>query len=505
MPMNLKQIIKSKLFEVEQPQSQGEKNFKALHQAINHKNLVPGVTDQDHVFNGSTKPYDNKYPNSYRPGEDRTAYDKTLKLDDKETENGYETAKVAEEIEDLKEKNWIQNAVKKPGALTMAAKKAGMTNAEYEKKHMHDSGVAGKRSRLAMTLKNLHKEETEQVYEAKWMEKDLPGRNYNKDGYSEKGDLHHIEVHPELLKKHGIIHQVTHDGEYGPTHHFEHPTHGKVAVYQSGLNNKNGNPIVSVRTYGPQGAKPVADKFASMLKGKTMHVYNKSVNENYDDTPEEVSMVRTELKAIVADAQSLLDNMPSDMHIEPWVQSKIAVAKSMVNGVHDYMLYSDDDDKPSDMRSPMPSMSNPFSTNEENDLDEKLSPEKLKKFAKLAPPYDKITHADKIVAVKKKEAGQKVLPEASALGSECVACGEGHYKEVKGKMVCDECSDVAKAEVKESSVIKSKTMNVARQKMKNNMADKMKTSNKDHVKMEEVILSDDEIELIDSIINSTEE
>ena len=483
MPMNLKQMIKSKLFEVEQPQSEGEKNFKALHRAVNHKNLVPGITDQDHIFNGSTKPYDNKHNVGYKPGEDRAAYDKTLKLDDKETDNGYETAKVEEaigsmieskgthkniqrkasfsssnvtdmirkekqtkaaeaaaasmkkeEIEQVYEKNWIKDAVGKPGALTMAAKRAGMSNAEYEKKHMHDSGVAGKRSRLAMTLKNLHKEEIESLDEAKWMEKDLPGRNYNKDGYSEKGDIHHIEVHPELLKKHAIIHQVTHDGEYGPTHHFEHPTHGKVAVYQSGLNKKSGNPIISVRTYGPQGAKPVAHEFAGMFKGKTMHVYNESVNENYDDTPEEVSMVRTELKAIVADAQSLLDNMPSDMHIEPWVQSKIAVAKSMVNGVHDYMLYSDDDDKPSDKRSPMPSMSNPFSTNEENDLDEKLSPEQLKKFAKLAPPYDKITHADKIVAVKKKEAGQKVLPEASAIERHAMNMARQAMRRLKPEM-----------------------------------------------------------------------
>ena len=415
MPMNLKQMIKSKLFEVEQPQSEGEKNFKALHRAVNHKNLVPGITDQDHIFNGSTKPYDNKHNVGYKPGEDRTAYDKTLKLDDKETDNGYETAHVEEQI---------------------------------------GSRIGPKGSHAA--IRN--------VYEAKWMEKDLPGRNYNKDG-SEKGDIHHIEVHPEKLKQLGIGHQKTRDGEYGPTHHFEHPTHGKVAVYQSGLNKKSGNPIISVRTYGRPGAKPVAHEFASMLKGKTMHVYNESVNENYDDTPEEVSMVRTELKAIVADAQSLLDNMPSDMHIEPWVQSKIAVAKSMVCGVHDYMLYSDDDDKPSDMRSPMPSMSNPFSTNEENDLDEKLSPEQLKKFAKLAPPRDKITYADKIVAVKKKEAGQKILPEASMLGRKCTTCREGHYKEINGKMKCDECGNVAKAEMKEAT-IESHAMNMAKQAMR---------------------------------------
>ena len=448
MPMNLKQMIKSKLFEVEQPQSEGEKNFKALHRAVNHKNLVPGITDQDHIFNGSTKPYDNKYNVGYKPGEDRAAYDKTLKLHDKETDNGYETAHVEEQI---------------------------------------GSRIGPKGSHAA--IRN--------VYEAKWMEKDLPVRNYNKDDYSEKRDIHHIEVHPKELKQLGIGHHFR-GGEYGPTHHFEHPTHGKVAVYQSDLNKKSGNPIISVRTYGPPGAKSAAPKFASMLKGKTMHVYNESVNENYDDTPEEVSMVRTELKAIVADAQSLLDNMPSDMHIEPWVQSKIAVAKSMVCGVHDYMLYSDDDDKPSDMRSPMPSMSNPFSTNEENDLDEKLSPEQLKKFAKLAPPRDKITYADKIVAVKKKEAGQKILPEASMLGRECTACGEGHYKEINGKMCCDECGNVAKNEMKEALDIKSRALHGAIQAMH-----KLKPKNKHdiHVKMktpkDTLNMNKEEVEQID--------
>jgi len=667
MPMNLKQIIKSKLFEVEQPQSQGEKNFKALHKAVDHVNLVPGVTDQDHVFNGSTKPYDNKYPNSYKPGEDRTAYDKTLKLDNKETDNGYETANVKEDIEDIEEKNWIQNAIKKPGTLTMAAKKAGMTNAEYEKKHMHDSGKVGKRARLAMTLKNLHhkeevettdeafsssnldafhrkqkmykmagnksvqngipthiihvhaskdggpvevhkekiqakdkhkamtdaqfkyspkkgykisdtkykgamKEEVELLDEAAWTEKNLPAGNYNQGGHTEKGDLHHIEVHPEVLKKHGISHQVSHAGEYGTTHHFEHPSHGKVAVYQSDLNKKTGNPIMSVRTYGAQGAKPVAHKFAKKLSGNMMHSYNESVNEDYDDTPEEVSMVRTELKAMIVSAQDLLDHMPSNMHIEPWVQSKIAVAKSMVAGVHDYMLYSNDAGIPADQRI-VPTMSNPFSTGtneevvdealgtiknikaasmkgymdsrksqrpltdkqkkidlnhnnkvdgkdlaklrsmkkEDTDLDEKLSPEQLKKFAKLAPPYNKITHADKIAAVKKKETGQKVLPEASMLGSECTKCGDGHYKEMDGKMCCDACGATAKAEVKEASMIKSHAMKNAKEtmhklnpKMKHSSDDKMKTSKK-HMNMEEVSLSAEEIDLIDSIMNSTEE
>lgn len=51
--------------------------------------------------------------------------------------------------------NWIQGAIKHPGALTKAAKRAGESNAEYEQAHKHDSGTAGKRARLALTLKGL--------------------------------------------------------------------------------------------------------------------------------------------------------------------------------------------------------------------------------------------------------------------------------------------------------------------------------------------------------------
>jgi len=67
---------------------------------------------------------------------------------------------------------------------------------------------------------------------------------------------------------------------------------------------------------------------------------SESVSEakDSDDTDDEISMVATELRAICADAQDLLNKMPKNMHIEPWVQSKVAVAKSMISGVRDYML-----------------------------------------------------------------------------------------------------------------------------------------------------------------------
>lgn len=44
----------------------------------------------------------------------------------------------------------------KEGAMTAAAKREGVSNSEYEKEHEDDSGVAGKRARLAETMKSWH-------------------------------------------------------------------------------------------------------------------------------------------------------------------------------------------------------------------------------------------------------------------------------------------------------------------------------------------------------------
>ena len=51
---------------------------------------------------------------------------------------------------------WIQGAIKHPGASTRAAKKAGMSVGAWAEKHKGDKGVAGKRARLALTLRKMH-------------------------------------------------------------------------------------------------------------------------------------------------------------------------------------------------------------------------------------------------------------------------------------------------------------------------------------------------------------
>jgi hypothetical protein len=71
-------------------------------------------------------------------------------------QNMFNTAATVSE-EDLSEKNWIAGAIKKPGAETAAAKRAGESTHEYMEKHKHDSGKAGKRARLGLTLSKLNK------------------------------------------------------------------------------------------------------------------------------------------------------------------------------------------------------------------------------------------------------------------------------------------------------------------------------------------------------------
>jgi len=54
-------------------------------------------------------------------------------------------------------RHWIQGAIKRKGSMTEAAKREGLTNSEYEQKHKHDSGKAGARARMALTLKGMKK------------------------------------------------------------------------------------------------------------------------------------------------------------------------------------------------------------------------------------------------------------------------------------------------------------------------------------------------------------
>jgi len=54
-------------------------------------------------------------------------------------------------------KHWIAKAIKHPGVEKAAAKRAGMSTHAYMETHKGDSGTAGKRARLGLSLSRMSK------------------------------------------------------------------------------------------------------------------------------------------------------------------------------------------------------------------------------------------------------------------------------------------------------------------------------------------------------------
>lgn len=68
---------------------------------------------------------------------------------------------------------------------------------------------------------------------------------------------------------------------------------------------------------------------------------------------ESAEMAKAQLKALAAKATALADQLSDDLIIEPWVQSKITIAKDYVTTVHDYMVYGEHDkDKENEQTGP---------------------------------------------------------------------------------------------------------------------------------------------------------
>ena len=114
-----------------------------------------------------------------------------VKDKNKEYENKKQL-RMKEDTERLEEKNWIAKAIKKPGSETAAAKKAGMSVQAYAEKHKHDSGKAGKRARLAITLKHMKEKFEEPILD------DLINEVMSKDASA--GDYIHDFVHSDNPK-----------------------------------------------------------------------------------------------------------------------------------------------------------------------------------------------------------------------------------------------------------------------------------------------------------------
>jgi hypothetical protein len=124
------------------------------------------------------------------------------------------------------------------------------------------------------------------------------------------------------------------------------------------LSKKTGEHPDDINKQVRKHVKAMKEDLAQPLLG-SVHGSHDIAKYKTNDTEEEIDMVRTELKAIANKTMHMLSNMPADHHIEPWVQAKIAAAKEMISAVHDYMMYSDnEEDEQTDTPMTFPNMAN---------------------------------------------------------------------------------------------------------------------------------------------------
>jgi len=142
--------------------------------------------------------------------------------------------------------------------------------------------------------------------------------------------------HPEKSKK--TNEEIEEDNHI---FHIEHPSiPGKRKIT---INAASRNEAAN------KAAKYVAKNYGSDVKLTHVSKTNEEVEQVDEDlaqpllgsSDESIEMAKTQLRALANKAMHLVMAMTDDMHVEPWIQAKIAVAKDNVSAVHDYLIYGD--------------------------------------------------------------------------------------------------------------------------------------------------------------------
>lgn len=370
--------------EVAEPLSKGEKNFKAMHTVLLNKKVVPGVTDQDHVFKGIERKKDQptaSYEIFKSEDESKENYDKNLKVKD----DYYATEEVVDEATLSAKAARAGKDIGKPGKYfekiaKSAAKKYG-------------SKLAGMKVAGAVLAK-MRKEEVEQTDEAlskNWdsahtKDKDISHskpsmKNYRKPGEEMKSALSKMAADKvkDYIAKGGKIHkeEVEEIDERSLTD-AEMKKRKKIAK--------------AIGRENPD--MPMAKKMAIAT------AQAKKVTEDVD-YDYEGEMAKAELRALSHKADALAGMMSDDQQLEAWLQSKISRAKDQIDAVYDYMMFRE---QPTPapvavMPTQSDSMAGTYGSflNRMGEEVEQVEEDKEKDLAALAPPRDKVTMKDVLV------------------------------------------------------------------------------------------------------------
>jgi hypothetical protein len=388
----------NKIDEIAEPLSKGEKAFKALHAVNPNKKLVPGITDQDHVFSGGERKLDKPTASLeiYKSeDESEEEYDKNLKA--KSKEESFFASVLGKVLGEAGKQNWDK--------------------AHRDDRNEREGAKVGRKS-----MKPYRQPGEESKSEKRAGLSSMPGYKeaLAKRGLKEAEDITDEELN-EVLSKNDSASKWIHDFVHSDNPKFkgkstkERQKMALGAYYAAQKEEVEMDEalgtmanIKAATEFGKNSAQRIASMVRSEKQRKAAEKkeVKKEVKEDVD-YDYEGEMAKTELRAMCDKADKLANMLSDDQQLEAWLQSKISKAKDYIDAVYDYMVYRD---KPSVAAAPaMPTQSDTMAgtygtfLNRMGEEVEKVE-EKMTKseFASQAHPHDKATFADKLALIKKK-------------------------------------------------------------------------------------------------------
>lgn len=399
----------NKIEEVAEPLSKGEKAFKALHAVNPNKKLVPGVTDQDHVFNGMAKKLDAPTASLeiYKSeDESQENYDKTLKRDSKE--ESFFASVLGRVLGEAGKQNWDKahrddrneregakvgrksmKPYRQPGEESKSEKRAGLSSMPGYKEALAKRGL---KEAEDITDEELNEVLSKNDSASKWIHDFVHSDNPKFKGKSTKErQKMALGAYYAAQKE-----EVEMDEALGTMANIK-------AATEFGQSN------IAKMDREEKARKKAKEDYSKMRKdmgmddkATTRKIVGEDVEYDYEG-----EMAKTELRAMCDKADKLANMLSDDQQLEAWLQSKISKAKDYIDAVYDYMVYRD---KPTVAAAPvMPSQSDTMASTygsflnrmgeEVEQVDEKMT---KAEFAAQAHPHDKATFADKLALIKKK-------------------------------------------------------------------------------------------------------
>ena len=374
--------FKDLMNEVAQPLSKGEQNFKALHgslEAVN-KNMVPGVTDQDHIFKGLPRkedPSTASYENFRDDDESEEAYDKGLQMHPTAQERDVDIGEDYKPPEKDIDSHFKKQSKKMQDAINLHLRKGNSYWDSYRKAKVHvkeelEIDEAMKKSDVMGALKQHQTKAIET--RSKQFDADVELNRASKFGSPEEKEKARKESDKisSTAHYHGV--QTNRARQLISRMKGEPGDHAKNAKVNSKLaklvkksipeefNLNEKHLTTAEKKKREEIAKAMERKNPGMDKSMKMAIATstaKRVAEDYDnyDIDYEGEMAKAELNAICDKASVLSKMLQNDTQLEAWLQSKITKAKYMIDSVYDYMMYS----KPN--TNPQPDQSSAMATN----------------------------------------------------------------------------------------------------------------------------------------------